>query len=271
MWPQTHSPAPLQSPHPAVWLAAGFSVGSVGTGLCAARSIQPLPGMEEMRVGASNRGACKTVMLIGGYILQLLSRMGRAATQSMKRGGWGGWDMGLGCESNTHHIRYPPGEQRGGCSPAGCYAPHQQRLFLHAMLVLQRWLQHPGAHVCCLPAGAADPHLGQRLGVLGQGWHQPRSPGVSGQLAQPQGYAQCQPGEPGCHLPASSPMPPAGARTPLEEQRGDSSRRDGTVPGEGAPSCSFSHLAWQDLSQPSLSCSGCAVEETLCQLCPFQR
>lgn len=64
----------------------------------------------------------------------------------------------------------------------------------------------------------------------------------------------------GCHLPASSAMPPAGVGTPPEELRGNTSRRDGM--GKGTSSISFSHSAWQDLSQLSLSCPGCAAEET---------
>lgn len=170
---------------------------------------------------------------------------------------------GLGGESNTHRVRYPPGEQGGGCSRAGCYTPHQQHLFLHEMPVPQRLRQHPRAHACCLPGLLSRPlakgrvcwgRAGTSLGPRGRpgSWLSPR--------------ALCP--EPGCHLPASSPMPPAGARTLLEEQRGDTSRRDGTASGDGAPSSFFSHLAWQDLSQPSSPCSGCAAEETLPAL-PF--
>lgn len=50
------------------------------------------------------------------------------------------------------------------------------------------------------------------------------------------------------------------------EHRGDTSLTGGT----GAPSSSFFLLLQQDLSQMSSSCSGCAAEEMLCQLCSSQ-
>lgn len=116
------------------WLTASPRWGL----LVAACLLHPAPPRCGGREGASNWGACKGVMRTGGHVLQLLSRVGRAAMQSMNWGGWGGWEVGWG--ARAAHMFF---------------------------------------------AGAAEPHFGQRLGVLGQGRHQPWPPGCPGRWLRP--------------------------------------------------------------------------------------
>lgn len=104
------------------------------------------PSLAWRRCGCKQPGCSQGCSVNRRICLVTSEQGGESSNAERETGRWGGWDMG-----NTHRVRYPPGEQGGGCSRAGCYTPHQQHLFLHEMPVPQRLRQHPRAHACCLP------------------------------------------------------------------------------------------------------------------------
>ncbi|XP_040470280.1 uncharacterized protein LOC121097393 [Falco naumanni] len=192
------------------------------------------PSLARRRCGCKQPGCLQGCDVNRRVCLATSEQGGQGSDAEHQTGQVGRMGHGLGRESNTHRIRYLPGEQRGGCSCARCCAPCQQCLFLREMLVPRCLLQHLGAHTCRQPGLRSCMHLGHGLGVLGQHWHQPRPWGCPGSWLSPRA------------VPSPSPrarLPPPCQRTnatcwgqdasALRERGGDTSRSMGHCLGKG--------------------------------------